>query len=125
MSKLSSSKISQTNWEKINAMKDGDIDLSDIPEITEEQMAQAVLRVNGKTVQRGKQHVSILLDEYIVKYFQTKAGSGEHVVAEHSGYQALINEALGEYIRNHNLKEDLRHIFREELARSSQDTAQP
>ena len=124
MSRLSSSKISQTDGEKIDASKDGNIDLSDIPEITEEQMSRAVLRVNGEPVERGKQHVSILLDKYIIKYFQTKASTGDNVVEEHGGYQALINEALREYIKNHNLKEDLRHIFREELARSSQNVAQ-
>lgn len=39
---------SQTDWERLRAMKDEDIDLSDIPEITEEQMERAVLRVGGK-----------------------------------------------------------------------------
>ena len=50
MSKSFSSKASQTNWERIDAMQDEDIDLSDIPEVTEEQVRQAVLRVGGKPV---------------------------------------------------------------------------
>lgn len=97
-------------------MKDEDIDLSDIPEITEAQMAKAVLRVGGKPIERGKQRVNMVLDSFIVEYFKAKAGD--------RGYQTLINAALGEYIKSHDLKEDLRHIFREELARSAQDAAQ-
>lgn len=37
-------------------MPDEDIDLSDIPEVTEEQMRRAVLRVGGKPVERGQRH---------------------------------------------------------------------
>ncbi|MEM6599409.1 MAG: hypothetical protein AAF810_21755 [Cyanobacteria bacterium P01_D01_bin.36] len=47
MNKSSSSEVSQTAREKINNMKDEDINLSDISEVTEEQMARAVLRVRG------------------------------------------------------------------------------
>ncbi|MEH2465999.1 BrnA antitoxin family protein [Nostoc sp.] len=90
MSKSFSFKASQTDWERIDAMQDEDIDLSDIPEVTEEQMKQAVLRVGGKTVERGQQRVDILLDAFIVEYFKVKAGE--------QGYQVLINQALAEYI---------------------------
>jgi uncharacterized protein (DUF4415 family) len=110
VNKSSSSKISKTNWERIDAMKDEDIDLSDIPEATEAQMEQAVLRVGGKSVERGKQRVNMFLDTFIVEYFKVKAGD--------RGYQTLINEALAEHIRSHNLKDDLRHILREELERA-------
>ncbi|NJM98356.1 MAG: BrnA antitoxin family protein [Phormidesmis sp. RL_2_1] len=110
MSKQSSSGTSQTDWERIDAMKDEDIDLSDIPEITEAQMAGAVLRVGGKPTEKGKQRVNMFLDTFIVEYFKAKAGD--------RGYQTLINAALSEYIQNHDLKEDLRHIFREELERT-------
>ncbi len=46
-----SSKASETDWERIDAMQDRDIDFSDIPEVTEEQMRRAVLRVGGKPVE--------------------------------------------------------------------------
>ncbi|MEH2316979.1 MAG: BrnA antitoxin family protein [Nostoc sp.] len=75
---------------KIEAMEDEDIDLSDIPEVTEEQMKQALLRVGGKPVERGQQRVDLLLDPLIVEYFKAKAGE--------QGYQVLINQALAEYI---------------------------
>lgn len=92
MRKSFSSKASQTNWERIDAMQDEDIDLSDIPEVTEEQARQAVLRVGGKPVERGQRRVDLLLDAFIVEYFEGKAGE--------QGYQALINQALAEYIHN-------------------------
>ncbi|MBU7585543.1 MAG: BrnA antitoxin family protein [Nostoc sp. TH1S01] len=91
MSKSFSSEASQTDWERIDAMQDEDIDLSEIPEVSEEQIKRAVLRIGGKPVERGQQRVDILLDAFIVEYFKTKAGE--------EGYQALINQALTEYIR--------------------------
>jgi len=109
MSKLSSSKTSETDWQRINAMEDKDIDLSDIPEVTEAQLKRAVLRVGGRPAPRGKQRVNMFLDKFIVEYFKAQAGD--------RGYQTLINAALAEYIQNHDLKEDLRHILREELSR--------
>jgi len=90
---LSSSKISQTDWERIHAMQDEDIDFSDIPEATEEQMAKAVLRVGGVPVERGKQQVNMMLDAFIVEYFKRIAGEED--------YQTFINAALSDYIRHH------------------------
>ncbi len=99
MNKSFSSKASQTNWERIDAMQDEDIDFSDIPEVTEEQVRQAVLRVGGKPVERGQRPVDLLLDAFIVEYFEGKAG--EH------GYQALINQVLAEYIHNRDIENQL------------------
>ncbi|MEL6160311.1 MAG: BrnA antitoxin family protein [Cyanobacteria bacterium J06554_11] len=109
MSRLSSSKISETDWHRIDAMEDKDIDLSDIPEVTEAQLQRARLRVGGQTVSRGKQRVNMFLDKFVVEYFKAQAGD--------RGYQTLINSALVEYIQNHDLKEDLRQLLREELSR--------
>lgn len=92
MNKPSSSKASETDWERIDAMQDHDIDFSEIPEVTSEQMKRAVLRVGGKPVE-GQQSVLLFLDAFIVEYFEAKAGE--------QGYQALINQVLAEYIHNH------------------------
>ena len=46
-------KDSQTDWERIDAMRAEDIDTSEIPEVTEEQMKKAVLCIGGKPVSRG------------------------------------------------------------------------
>ena len=93
MNKEPTSKASRTDWARVNAMRDKDIDLSDIPEVTEEQMARAVLRVDGQLVPKGKVCVPVLLDEAVVDYFKTRAD--EH------GYEKLIVEVLEAYIRDH------------------------
>ena len=81
----------QTDWARVNAMRDEDIDLSDIPEVTEEQRARAVLRVGGQPVPEGKVCVPVLLDEGVLEYFKTRA--------DERGYERLIIEVLEAYIR--------------------------
>jgi uncharacterized protein (DUF4415 family) len=76
-------------------MPDEEIDLSDIPEVTSEQMGRAVLRFGGKPIERGQRRVDLLLDAFIVEYFEAKAGE--------QGYQGLINQALAEYIHSRNV----------------------
>ena len=41
---MSNNSTSQTNWDRLDAMKDKEIDLSDCPNITTEQFAQGILR---------------------------------------------------------------------------------
>jgi uncharacterized protein (DUF4415 family) len=67
-------------------MKDEDIDLSDIPEITEDDMREAVLRLGGKPVPDGKSFVGVLLDSDVLEHFKRRAGK--------AGLQGLINETL-------------------------------
>ncbi len=76
-------------------MSDEDIDLSDIPEATEAQLSQAVLRVGGVPGDRSKQSVNIMLDAFIIEYFKRKAGNQD--------YHSLINVALSEYIQKNLL----------------------
>ncbi|RME44715.1 MAG: hypothetical protein D6796_11430 [Caldilineae bacterium] len=107
MSKKSTSKDSQTDWEALEKMDDEEIDLSEIPEVRAEQIAQATLRVGGKPVPRGKVRVNIYLDTEVVEYFKAKAGG--------RGYQTLINEALKESIRAKGIETLLRRVIREEM----------
>jgi len=107
VSKKSILKDSQTDWERIDTMQDKDIDMSEIPEITEEQMVDAKLRIGGKPVPRGKVRVNMLLDASVVAYFKTQAGG--------RGYQTLINETLKNNIFHNDLEEILRRVIREEL----------
>ena len=100
-------KASQTDWERINAMKDRDIDLSDISEVTEEQIASAKLRIGGKAIPKEKMRVNILLDANIVAYFKAKSGG--------RGYQSLINEALKSNMLYNDMENILRRVVREEL----------
>jgi uncharacterized protein (DUF4415 family) len=90
MNNSSSLGTSKTDWDRINAMSDEDIDFSDAPEATEEQIARAVFRVGGVVVDRGQQVVSMALDAAIVDYFKQQAGD--------AAYQTLITGALLDYI---------------------------
>ena len=107
MSKDSTSRDSETDWEALQAMSDEDIDLSDIPEVTAQQMQRAKRRTNGQLTSREKVRVNIYLDAEVVAYFKSQAGG--------RGYQTLINETLKASIRNQDLEELLRRVIREEL----------
>ena len=89
-------------------MRDGDIDLSDLPEVTAEKAAHGVVRVAGKVVPRGKTRLTMYLDAAIVEFFKARAGA--------RGYQTLINEALKQAIENESLENTLRRVIREEAA---------
>jgi len=114
MSKPSTSKTSKrmtasrTDWPRVKAMRDADIDLSDVPEVTAEMAAHGVLRVAGKEVPRGKTRLTMYLDNAIVEFFKSRAGA--------RGYQTLINEALKEAMERESLEDTLRRVLREESA---------
>lgn len=44
MSKPSTSKASKTDWKRVDALRDEEIDLSDNPEVTPEMFAKAIVR---------------------------------------------------------------------------------
>ena len=50
MSKQNISRKSRTDWKRMDAMRDEDIDTSDIPEITPEQFARAIVKKGLKPV---------------------------------------------------------------------------
>ena len=114
MSKSSTSRtssrapVSKTDWPRVKAMRDADIDLSDIPEITAEKAAHGVVRVAGKVVPRGKTRLTMYLDTAVVEFFKARAGA--------RGYQTLINEALKQAIEHESLEDTLRRVIREEGA---------
>ncbi len=110
MSNNAISSASQTDWAYVDALSDEDIDLSDIPEVTTEQMARARLRLGGQPVPEGKVRVSMLLDAAVVAYFKAQAGP------RGQDYQTLINEALRASVREPDLETILRRVIREELA---------
>ena len=116
MSKSSTSRtsrravVSKTDWPRIKAMRDADINLSDIPEVTAEAAAHGVVRVAGKIVPRGKRRLTMHLDNAIVEFFKARAGA--------RGYQTLINEALKQAIQAESLEGVVRKTIREELRRA-------
>jgi len=90
-SKVSPSRKSRTDWKRVDVMRDEDIDTSDIPEITPEQFAKAMIRKGLRPVARKKQ-VTLRIDEDVLEWFKQQG----------SGYQTHINELLCEYMKAHN-----------------------
>ena len=76
--------------ERLDALQDEDIDLSDIPEITPEMFAKAVVRRGLKPVP-SKQRVIIRLDGDVLEWFH----------AQGKGYQTRINSLLRAYMEAH------------------------
>ena len=83
-------KESLTDWERLDAVQDEDIDLSDVPEITPEMFAKAVVR-RGLKPAPSKQQVTIRLDDDVLEWFR----------AQYEGYQARINSLLRAYMEAH------------------------
>lgn len=90
MKKRSTTKKSETDWKRIDAMKDEDIDLSDIPEVTPEMFARAVLRRNFKPIPRKKQ-LTLRVDSDVVDWYKKQG----------QGYQTRINSLLRAYMKEH------------------------
>ena len=87
MSKRNISSNSRTELERLAKMKDSDIDLSDIPEISLEKFAKAVIRKGLKPVPK-KSQVTLRIDADVLEWFK---GTGK-------GYQTRINTLLRTYM---------------------------
>jgi uncharacterized protein (DUF4415 family) len=87
------SRTDQTDWKRIDAMKDEDIDLSDIPEITPEMFAHAVRRRNFRVIPRKKQ-LTLRVDSDVVDWYKKQG----------PGYQTRINSLLRAYMKEHQRK---------------------
>lgn len=72
----------KTNWDKIDAMTDDELDYSDSPELTEEMMRIAFTR---KPIH--KKAVSLRLDDDIIEFFKKHSDK----------YQTKINDVLRAY----------------------------
>lgn len=80
----------QTDWKRIDAMTDKDIDFSDIPEATPEMFSRAVLRRNFKPIPRKKQ-LTLRVDSDVVDWYKKQG----------PGYQTRINSLLRAYMKEH------------------------
>lgn len=90
MSKKHISTVSHTDWKRVDALRDEDIDLSDIPEMTPEMFARAVARRGLKPIP-PKQQVTLRLDADVLQWFR----------AQGRGYQTQINALLRAYVDAH------------------------
>lgn len=87
----------------------GFTDPDDAPPVTQADVDKAVFRVGLEPVSRDKVRVEMKLDPGIVQFFKNRAGG--------RSYQALIQEALAEYVRGQTIENVVRQAIREELRR--------
>jgi uncharacterized protein (DUF4415 family) len=87
MSKPSSSKVSKTDWKRVDALRDEEIELSDNPEVAPEMFAKAIVR-RALVAAPPKEQVTLRLDVDVLQWFKSKG----------KGYQTQINALLRAYM---------------------------
>ena len=90
MSKSPTSTKSLTDWERLDAMTDEDIDFSDSPEITPQMFAKAIVN-RGLEPRPTKQQVTLRIDSDVLEWFREQG----------RGYQTNINALLRAYMEAH------------------------
>ncbi len=90
MKKKHISHKSKTDWDRVDKIRDKNIDFSDNPEVTPEMFAKAVLRNGLKPVGR-KTQVTLRIDEDVLSWFKKQG----------RGYQTRINSLLKAYKEAH------------------------
>lgn len=90
MSKRSSSKKSKTDWKRVDAMRDEDIDFSDNPEATVEDFARGIVHLGFKPLP-PKEQITLRLDADVLEWFRERG----------AGYQTQINALLRAYMNEH------------------------
>lgn len=90
MKKSVTSKKSRTDWRRVDALKDEDIDFSDIPQITPESFARGVIRRGLKPAPR-KEHLTLRVDGDVLRWYKKQG----------RGYQTRINQLLRAYMEAH------------------------
>jgi uncharacterized protein (DUF4415 family) len=88
--KNSPSRKSKSDLGRIDAMRDEDIDFSEIPEITREMFAKAVLRRHFEPVMRKKQ-LTLRIDSDVIDWYKKQG----------RGYQTRINALLRAYMQEY------------------------
>lgn len=79
-------KQSKTDLARLRAMKDEDIDTSDIPELTDDFFKKAVLWPGTK------KQITLRLDPDVIDFFKKQG----------RGYQSTINKVLRKYVEAHS-----------------------
>lgn len=93
MKKSVTTRKSKTDLKRLDAMKDEDIDFSDIPEVTAEMFARGIVRRGLKPIRRKKQ-LTLRVDSDVVEWYQKQG----------PGYQTRINSLLRAYMEEHARK---------------------
>jgi uncharacterized protein (DUF4415 family) len=84
------SQASRTDWRRVDAITDDEIDLFDLPEITPEMFARAIVRKGLKPVPR-KSQLTLRLDADVLAWFREQG----------KGYQTQMNAVLKAYKEAH------------------------
>lgn len=84
MSKKDLKRKSETDWDRLDSMRDEDIDLSDIPEMREEFFKNATL-----VMPERKSSVTLRLDREVIEWFKSQG----------KGYQTRMNAVLKAYVK--------------------------
>ena len=79
-------RVSKTDWERVDAMTDEEIDTSDIPPLDEAFFANAEVRLP-----KPKVPITIRLDDDVLRWFRSMG----------RGYQTRINAVLRTYMEAH------------------------
>ena len=90
MKNSSTLKTSSTDWERIDAMTDDQIDYSDSPKISRELFSTGI-RKSGRRGAEVKEAISIRLDKDVLEWFRARG----------RGYQSEVNALLRAYMQQH------------------------
>ncbi len=90
MKKKTISKQSKTDWKRVDAMTDKDIDLTETPEVSAEMFARAIVRRGLKPVSR-KTQLTLRVDNDVLEWYKKQG----------AGYQTKINALLKAYMEAH------------------------
>ena len=90
MSIDATSKRSKTDWQRLDAMTDEEIDFSDCPEITPEQFARGVVG-RGLLTEKNKAQVTLRVDSDVLEWFKSQG----------RGCQTQISLLLKAYMEAH------------------------
>jgi uncharacterized protein (DUF4415 family) len=90
MKKKAALKRSGSDWKRLSSMAHEEIDTSEIPEISPEQFARAVVR-RGLKPSVTKVQLTIRVDRDVLEWYRKKG----------RGYQTRINKLLRAYMEAH------------------------
>ena len=79
-------KQSKTDWERLRAMRDEDVDTSEIPELDKDFFKKAVIWPGTK------KQITLRLDPDVIEFFRKRG----------RGYQAMMNTVLRKYVEAHS-----------------------
>ncbi|MEJ1962628.1 MAG: BrnA antitoxin family protein [Gammaproteobacteria bacterium] len=91
------SRVSRTDWKRVDKLRDKDIDYSDIPRLSAEDFARGVVRW-GTGERVSKEQITLRLDADVLRWFRALG----------KGYQSQINMLLRAYMDAHHGKRTAR-----------------